>query len=353
MYSAHRSVRPVIIRPRVIVLDISAHCADTAMLDAAGGAIYGAYHFDAAAPFPGHHGQQSYQVYPLAITPLRAHPDFCAERALGGCNPKTGLPMAAAYLERIAERYGAPQVFPDVVVADASSYADAYAAILNNCLHGDFDRVPAWVRQARQHKTLRVRQKTAPAGSMAPETFLVDYLAADGSRGCFGIDMRHHVDLSLPRPACASGWSTPSEILQAVEKQFSHCADIDRASYTAFEVPVHGQLLREGFFWSSDVLQDEVLKIGSAAPGASCFTVSYLNEENQSCQLGLRVALHGAARLSGAVDWLDIVVAVEEACAAYPGFDPQRYRVAEVSDGVRTQREMFLPRVQVAERQAA
>ena len=357
MYSVHRSdhrfVRPVTIMPRVIVVDISAHCADAAMLDAAGGAIYGAYHFDAAAPFPGHHGQQCYQVYPLAVTPLRAHPDFCAEQALGGCNPKTGLPIAAAYLERIAERWGAPQVFPDVVVADASDYRDTYAALLNDCLDGDFDRVPAWVLQARRHRTLRVRQKTTRAGSMVPEIFLVDYLATDGSRGCFGIDMRRHVDLSVPRPACASGWSTPSEILQAVEKQFSRCADMDRARYTAFEVPVDGRLLREGFFWASDVLQDEVLKITSVAPGASRFIVSYLDEKNQPCQISLRVALHGAARLSGAMDWLDIVVAVEEACASYPGFDHQRYRVAEVSDGVRTQREIFLPRMQAAERQAA
>lgn len=349
------SVHPVTIKPRVIVVDISAQCADAAMLDAAGGAIYGAYHFDAAAPFFDTHGQQSYQVYPLAVTPLRDHPGFCAERALGGRNPKTGLPLAASYLEHIAERYGPPQVFPDVVVAgdDKDNYGDAYAAVLNDCLRRDFERVPAWVLQARQHKTLRVRRKTSPAGSRAPETFLVDYLAADGSRGCFGIDMRNHVDLSLPRPACASGWSTPAEILQAVEKQFSRCADIDRAQYTAFEVPVQGRLLREGFFWSSDMLPDEVLKISSAAPGAVRFIVSYLNEENQPCQVSLRVALHGAARLSGTVDWLDIVVAVEDACASYPGFDLQRYRVADVSDGVRTQREMFLPRVLATERQAA
>ncbi len=349
MSSAH----PVVIQPRVIVVDISAQCADAVMLDAAGGAIYGAYHFDAAAPFFDANGQQCYQVYPLAVTPLRDAAGFCAERALGGRNPKTGLPLAAAYLERIAERYGPPQVFPDVMIADAGNYGDAYAAILNDCLRSGFDRVPAWVLQARRHKTLRVRRKNVPAGSMAPETFLVDYLAADGSRGCFGIDMRNHVDLSLPRPACASGWSTPSEILQAVEKQFSRCADIDRAQYTAFEVPVRGRLLREGFFWSSDVLEDEVLKITSAAPGASRFIVSYLNEEHRPCQVSLRVALHGAARLSGAMDWLDIVVAVEEACASYPGFDLQRYRVADVSDGVRTQREMFLPRLLTAERQAA
>jgi hypothetical protein len=204
--------------------------------------------------------------------------------------------------------------------------------------------LPAWVLQARQHRTLRVRQKAATAGGMAPETFLVDYIAADGSRGCFGIDMRNHVDLALARPACASGWSTPAEILQAVEKQFSRCADIDRDQYTAFEVPVHGRLLREGFFWASETASDEFLSITSAAPGAARFIVSYLNRDNRPCQVSLRVALHGAARLSGALDWLDIVVAVEEACASYPGFDLQRYRVAEVSDGVRTQREMFLPR---------
>ena len=188
---------------------------------------------------------------------------------------------------------------------------------------------------------------------MAPETLLIDYIAADGSRGCFGIDMRNHVDLALARPACASGWSTPSEILQAVEKQFSRCADIDRAQYTTFEVPVHGRLLREGFFWSSEALPDEVLKITSAAPGSGRFVVSYLNRDSQPCQVGLRVDLHGAARLSGALDWLDIVVAVEQACASYPGFDLQRYRQAEVSDGVRTQREMFLPQAPGAERQAA
>ena len=349
MFPAH----PVTIKPRVIVVDISAQCADAAMLDAAGGAIYGAYHYDAAAPFFDGNGQQSYQVYPLAVTPLRASPDFCASRALGGRNPKSGLPLAAAYLERIAERCGPPQVFPEVVVADASAYCDAYAAVLNDTLRNGFDRVPSWVRQARENKTLRVRQKTAGAGSMAPETFLVDYIAADGSRGCFGIDMRNHVDLTVARPACASGWSTPSEILQAVEKQFSRCADIDRAQYTAFEVPVHGRLLREGFFWATEALPDEVLKITSAAPGSARFIVSYLNHHRQPCQVSLRVALHGAARLSGAMDWLDIVVAVEEACASYPGFDLGRYRLAEVSDGVRIQREMFLPQALAAERQAA
>jgi hypothetical protein len=349
MYSAH----PITIKPRVIVVDISAQCANAAMLDAAGGAIYGAYHYDAAAPFFDSNGQPSYQVYPLAITPLRESPDFCAERALGKRHPETGLPLAAAYLERIAECSGPPQVFPDVVVADASQYCDAYAALLNDCLHSGFDRVPAWVLQARQHKTLRVRQKAPKAGGMAPETFFVDYLAADGSRGCFGIDMRNHVDLALARPACASGWSTPAEILQAVEKQFSRCADIDRAQYTAFEVPVHGRMLREGFFWASEALEDEVLKITCVAPGAARFIVSYLNCDHQPCQVSLRVALHGAARLSGALDWLDIVVAVEEACASYPGFDLQRYRVADVSDGVLTQREMFLPQPLVAERQAA
>ena len=346
------SDHPVIIKPRVIVVDISAQCPDAAMLDAAGGAIYGAYHYDAAAPFFDSLGQPSCQVYPMAITPLRQSPGFCAERALGGRQPKNGLPLAAAYLERIAERNGPPQVFPDVV-ADASQYCDAYAAVVNDCLHRGFDRVPAWVLQARQHKTLRVRQKGATAGSMAPEIFFVDYISADGARGCFGIDMRNHVDLALARPACASGWSTPAEILRAVEKQFSRCADIDRNQYAAFDVPVHGRVLREGFFWSSETLEDEVLKIASAAPGAARFIVSYLNCDHQPCQASLRVALHGAARRSGALDWLDIVVAVEEACASYPGFDLQRYRVAEVSDGIRIQREMFLPQALVAERQAA
>ena len=346
------STQSVTIKPRIIVVDISAQCADAAMLDAAGGAIYGAYHYDAAAPFFDSNGQASYQVYPLAVTPLRASPDFCAERALNGRNPATGLPLAAAYLERIAERCGPPQVFPDVVIASANEYCDAYAALLNDCLRNGFNRLPAWVLQAK-HRTLRVRQKASEAGGMAPETFLVDYLAADGSRGCFGIDMRKHVDRALARPACASGWSTPSEILQAVEKQFSRCADIDRAQYTAFEVPVHGRLLREAFFWATDVLLDEVLKITSAAPGSARFVVSYLNRDHQPCQVSLRVALHGAARLSGAMDWLDIVVAVEEACASYPGFDLQRYRIAEVSDGDRTQREMFLPQALAAERQAA
>ena len=349
MFSDH----PVTIRPRVIVVDISAQCADAAMLDAAGGAIYGAYHYDAAVPFIDSRGQQFYQVYPLAVTPLRVSPAFCAERALGAGIPKTGLPLSAAFLERIAERYGAPQAFPDVVIADASRYRDAYAALLNDCLRKGFDRVPAWVLQARRHKTLRVRQGASPAGGMAPEILLVDYIAADGSRGCFGIDMRKHVDLSLPRPACGSGWSTPSEILQAVEKQFSRCADIDRAQYDAFEVSINGRLLREGFFWSSDAPRDEVLKITCAAPGAARFIVSYLDRDNFPRQVALRVALHGASRLSGAMDWLDIVVAVEQACASYPGFDLQRYRLAEVSDGVRTQREMFLPQALAAEREAA
>ena len=89
------------------------------------------------------------------------------------------------------------------------------------------------------------------------------------------------------------------------------------------------------------------------APGAGRYIVSYLTHDQQPCQVSLRVALHGAARLSGALDWLDIVVAVEQACASYPGFDLERYRIAEVSDGVRRQREMFLPQPLVAERQAA
>ena len=347
MYSA----QPVIIKPRVIVVDVSAQCADAALLDAAGGAIYGAYHYDAAAPFFNSDGMQAYQMYPLAITPLRDNPGFCARRALGDKNPQSGLPMAATYLERIAERCGAPQVFSDVVVADRSQYQAAYADVLNRCLQDGFDRLPAWVLQARQHKTLRVRQKATAAGRMAPESFLVDYIATDGARGCFGIDMRNHVDLSLPRPACASGWSTPAEILQAVEKQFSRCADIDRGMYQAFEVPVHGRLLRDAFFWASEADQDEVLHI--ASQGLGRFTAFYLNSSGQSCEMRLQVALHSAARLSGAMDWLDIVVAVEQACAYWPGFEVGRYRVAEVSDGVRTQREMFLPQPAIAERQAA
>ena len=92
-------------------------------------------------------------------------------------------------------------------------------------------------------------------------------------------------------------------------------------------------------------------KVFSGRPAR--YVVSYLNRDSQPCRVSLRVALHGAARLSGVVDLLDIVVAVEEACASYPGFDLQRYRVADVSDGVRTQREMFLPQALAAERQAA
>ena len=339
MFPAH----PVTIKPRLVVVDVSAQCADAALLDASGGAIYGAYLYDAAAPFFNSEGVQCYQVYPLAITPLRPNPGFSAERALGGKNPKTGLPLAAAYLERIAERCGPPQVFPDVVVSEPSQYAQAYAGVMNQRLLEGFDRLPAWVRQAQQHKTLRVRQKSTSRDRMAPETFLIDYIAADGSRGCFGIDMRNHVDRSLPRPACVSGWSTPSEILQAVEKQFSRCADITRDQYQAFEVPVHGRLLREAFFWSSEAVHDEVLKISSDAPGSGRFTVRYLSVAGRPCEMGVKVTLHGQARLSGALDWLDIVVAVEQACASYPGFDSGRYRVAEVSDGVRSQREMFLP----------
>jgi hypothetical protein len=347
------STQPVTIQPRVIVVDVSAKCSDAALLDAAGGAIYGAYHYDAAAPFTGADGRLAYQVYPLAVTPLRQTPGFSAERALGGMNPKTGLPLAAAYLEQIAERFGAPQVFPDVTVSDPAGYRQAYADVMNDCVLSGFNRLPAWVVQARQHRTLRVRQRALTAGRTAPESFLVDYIAADGSRGCFGIDMRNHVDRSLPRPACASGWSTSAEILQAVEKQFSRCADINRGDYHAFEVPVHGRLLREAFFWSAEASHDEVLQVHSAAPGSGRFTVSYLGPQGQPCEVELRVALHGAARLSGALDWLDIVVAIEQECAAYPAFDLARYSVIEVSDGVRTQREMFLPQARAEVRQAA
>lgn len=346
------SVQPVIIRPRVIVVDISAQCADAALLDAAGGAIYGAYHYDAAAPFADGNGALCYQVYPLAITPLRQAHGFSAQRALGGKNPVTGMPLALAYLDTIAERFGPPQEFPAVAVDNPADYQQAYADLLNDCRQGAFNRLPLWATQARRHKTLRVRQKRSAAGKMAPESFLIDYIAADGSRGCFGIDMRNHVDKSLPRPACASGWSTPAEILQAVEKQFSRCADIRREDYQAFEVPMQGRLLRENFFWADDIGQDEVLQVrGNAAGG--CFTVSYLNHQGRPCEVELKVALHGAARLAGAIDWLDIVVAIEQECAGYPGFDLGRYRVAEVSDGVRSQRELFLPHSRADVRQAA
>jgi hypothetical protein len=346
------SVQPVTIQPRVIVVDVSAQCADAALLDAAGGAIYGAYHYDAAAPFTDGNGTLCYQVYPLAITPLRQTPGFSAERALGDKNPGTGMPLALAYLDTIAQRFGPPQEFPAVTIADPANYRQAYADILNACQCGAFNRLPLWASEAKRNKTLRVRQKPSTAGKMAPESFLIDYIAADGSRGCFGIDMRNHVDKSLPRPACASGWSTPAEILQAVEKQFSRCADIRREDYQAFEVPVHGRLLREGFFWAEDISQDEVLRIRGNAAG-SAFTVFYLNQQGRPCEVALKVALHGAARLAGMIDWLDIVVAIEQECAAYPGFDLFRYRVAEVSDGVRTQRELFLPQSRTDVRQAA
>jgi hypothetical protein len=346
------SVQPVIIRPRVIVVDVSAQCADAALLDAAGGAIYGAYHYDAAAPFTDGNGTLCYQVYPLAITPLRQTPGFCAERALGNKNPSTGMPLALAYLDTIAERFGPPQEFPAVTVADPADYRQTYADILNDCQRGKFNRLPLWAIEARQRKTLRVRQRHSAAGKMAPESFLIDYIAADGSRGCFGIDMRNHVDKALPRPACATGWSTPAEILQAVEKQFSRCADIRREHYQAFEVPVHGKLLREGFFWAQDISQDEVLQVRRNAASA-CFTVSYLNRQGRPCEVELKVALHGAARLAGTIDWLDIVVAIEQECAGYPGFDLDRYRVVDVSDGVRSQRELFLPQSRTDVRQAA
>jgi len=349
MYSTH----PVTIKPRVIVVDISAQCADAAMLDAAGGAIYGAYHYDAAAPFHDADGALSYTVYPLAITPLRENAGFCADKALAGKNPKTGLPLKASFLEVIAQRFGAPQVFPDVAIPDRSLYAEVYAEIMNACLASGFDRLPSWVMAACKHKTLRVRQKPQPAGSLAPESYLVDYITADGSRGSFGIDMRNHVDKTLPRPACADGWSTPAEILQAVEKQFSRCADIVREQYQFFEVPVHGRLLREAFFWSPEADHDELLKVRGTAPGSGHFTISYLNREGHECEVDLKVVVRGAALRSGALDWLDLVVAIEQECAAYPGFDPERYRVAEVSDGVRTQREMFLPQARAAVRQAA
>ena len=347
------SAQSVTIKSRLVVVDVSAQCADAALLDASGGAIYGAYHYDAAAPFFDGDGVQCYQVYLLAITPLRANPGFSAERALGGRNPKTGLPLAAAYLERIAERCGPPQRFPDVFVPEYGQYAQAYAGVMNQRLLDGFDRLPGWVLQAQRHKTLRVRRASAAGDRMAPESFLVDYLAADGSRGCFGVDMRNHVDRSLPRPACATGWSTPSEILVAVEKQFSRCADIDRDQYQAFEVPVHGRLLREAFFWSSEAVHDEVLKITSDASGSGQFAVRYLAVDGRPCEVGVKVTLHGAARRSGALDWLDIVVAVEQDCASYPGFDTDRYRIAEVSDGVRSQREMFLPQPLAALPQAA
>lgn len=345
-------VQPVIIQPRVIVVDVSAQCADAALLDAAGGAIYGAYHYDAAAPFADGNGTLCHQVYPLAITPLRETPGFSAERALGHKNPSTGLPLALTYLDVIAERFGPPQVFPAVTVADPASYREVYADILNACQRGGFNRLPLWAIQAKRHKTLRVRQRPAAAGKFAPESFLIDYIAADGSRGCFGIDMRNHVDNSLPRPACASGWSTPAEILQAVEKQFSRCADIRRDDYQAFEVPVHGKLLREGFFWADDIGGDEVLQVRGNAAG-NRFTVFYQNRQGQPCEVDLKVALHGTARLAGVIDWLDIVVAIEQESAAYPGFDLSRYRVVEVSDGVRTQRELFLPQPPAEVRQAA
>jgi hypothetical protein len=346
------SVQPVIIQPRVIVVDVSAQCADASLLDAAGGAIYGAYHYDAAAPFADGNGTLCYQVYPLAITPLRPTPGFSAERALGDRNPSTGMPLAVAYLDTIAERYGPPQEFPAMTVADPADYRQAYADILNDCQRGAFKRLPLWATEAMQQKTLRVRQKHSAAGKMAPESFLIDYIAADGSRGCFGIDMRNHVDKSLPRPACASGWSTPAEILQAVEKQFSRCADIRREDYQAFEVPVHGRLLREAFFWAEDIGQDEALQVRGNAAG-TCFTVFYLNRQGRPCKVELKVALHGAARLAGTIDWLDIVVAIEQECAGYPGFDLDRYRVVDVSNGIRSQRELFLPHSRVDVRQAA
>jgi hypothetical protein len=349
MYSAYS----ITIKPRIIVVDISAQCTDAAMLDAAGGAIYGAYHYDAAAPYCHADGTECYTVYPLAVTPLRESAGFSADKALAGKNPKTGLPLKAAYLQLISERFGPPQAFPDVVIADRSQYADSYAEILNCCLASGFDKFPSWVTKARKHKTLKVRQKPQPAGRLAPESYLVDYITADGSRGCFGIDMRNHVDKSLPRPACSAGWSTPAEILQAVEKQFSRCADIAREQYEAFEVPVHGRVLREAFFWSPDAAHDDVLRIHSAAPDSGQFTISYLNRAGRECEVDLKVVVRGAAFRSGMLDWLDIVVAIEQECANYPGFDLERYSVAEVSDGVRTQREMFLPQPPIALRQAA
>jgi hypothetical protein len=338
----------VIIKPRVIVVDVSMHCIDEALLDAAGGAIYGAYHYDEAAPVLHENGSACYTVYPLAVTPLRAVDGFSAERALGAKylkQAKSGMPIAAEYLNIIAERFGPPQQFPDIVIADKTNYRDAYAEILNSCLAQAHKTLPLWVSRIRNGKALRVRQKNAAVKSAAPapEHFLIDYLTADGSRASFGIDMRNHVDPALPRPASENAWSTPAEILRAVEKQFSRCADIDRADYDAFEVPAGGRLLRESFFWAREAGEDEVLRVRSAVPGSGRFTLSYLSVTGIPYEIDLRIAVNHGAGLLGSVDWLDIAVAIEEECMGYPGFDPDRYSVIEISDGARTQTEMFLP----------
>lgn len=345
----------VIIKPRVIVVDVSAHCQDQALLDAAGGAIYGAYHYDEAAPVVHENGSSSYIVYPLAITPLRPVSGFSAERALGKKHAKNGMPIAAEYLNIIRERFGPPQVFPDVVIADKSLYRKTYADILNSCMAQPHKIYPLWVSQAKNRKILRVRQKQrfSKTGEPAPENFLVDYITAEGARASFGIDMRNHVDLALPRPASAAGWSTPAEILRAVEKQFSRCAEIDREHYDAFEVPVGGRLLRESFFWARQPGEDEVLRVHSTVPGSGRFTISYISVDGADCEIDLRIAVNNGSGLLGSVDWLDIVVAIEEECAAYPGFDPDRYSVIEIFDGARIHAEMFLPQPPADVREAA
>jgi hypothetical protein len=338
----------VIIKPRVIVVDVSMHCIDDALLDAAGGAIYGAYHYDEAAPVLHENGIASYIAYPLCVTPLREVDGFSAERALGEKHArfaKSGMPIAAEYLNIVTERFGPPQTFPDVVLTDKKHYQQAYADILNSCLALAHKKLPLWVSRIRNKKTLQVRQKSIAVQNAAPvpEHFLIDYLAADGSRASFGIDMRHHVDPALPRPASGAGWSTPAEILCAVEKQFSRCADINRADYEAFEVPAGGRMLRESFFWAREPGEDEVLRVRSTVPGSGRFTLSYLSVTGIPYEIDLRIAVNNGAGLLGSVDWLDIAVAIEEECMSYPGFDPDRYSVIEISDGARTQTEMFLP----------
>lgn len=338
----------VIIKPRIIVVDVSMHCIDEALLDAAGGAIYGAYHYDEAAPVLHENGSASYIAYPLCVTPLRAVAGFSAQRALGAKYEefaKSGMPIAAEYLNIVTERFGPPQIFPDVVIADKSNYQQAYADILNSCLALAHKKVPLWVSRIRNKKTLQVRRKSIAVQNAAPtpEHFLIDYLTADGSRASFGIDMRHHVDPALPRPASASAWSTPAEILCAVEKQFSRCADINRGDYEAFEVPVGSRLLRESFFWARASGEDEILQVRSAVPGSGQFTLSYLSVTGLPYEIDLRIAVNNGAGLLGSVDWLDIAVAIEEECTSYPGFDVDRYSVIEICDGARMQREMFLP----------
>jgi hypothetical protein len=343
--NAMTNFHSVIIKPRVIVVDVSMHCIDQALLDAAGGAIYGAYHYDEAAPVVHEDGSASYVVYPLAVTPLRAIEGFSAERALGEKHARNGMPIAAEYLNIVSERFGPPQVFPDVLIGDQSDYQNAYANILNSCLAQPHKKVPLWVSQIRNKKVLRVRQKTLASKSeeLAPEHFLIDYLTADGARASFGVDMRNHVDLSLPRPASAAGWSTPAEILCAIEKQFSRCADVNRDDYEAFEVFAGGRLLRESFFWARAAGEDEVLQVRSTVPGSGRFTLSYISVSGIPYEIDLRIAVNHGAGLLGSVDWLDIAVAIEEECMSYPGFDADRYSVIEISDGARTQTEMFLP----------